>query len=101
LYLAADSQRGRLRVAGPELVVDDRAWSGPRMTVVEEGLRIRRGNRTFAKVEEPRPQSARPDWAKLIGEYGWDYDTLYIFEERGTLHALIEWFFDYPLMEQG
>ena len=37
----------------------------------------------------------------MIGEYGWDHDVLYILEKDGKLHALIEWFFDYPLKEVG
>jgi len=35
----------------------------------------------------------------LIGEYGWDHNVLFILEKHGTLHALIEWFFSYPLTE--
>jgi D-alanyl-D-alanine dipeptidase len=35
----------------------------------------------------------------LIGEYGWDHNTLYILEDRGRLVALIEWFYAYPLKE--
>jgi D-alanyl-D-alanine dipeptidase len=38
-------------------------------------------------------------WAGLIGEYGWDHDILYVLEKDGKLHALIEWFFEYPLEE--
>ena len=38
-----------------------------------------------------------PEAGGLIGEYGWDHDVLFIFERLGKLHALIEWFFDYPL----
>ena len=46
-----------------------------------------------------RPPAAAARWRGLIGEYGWDYNTLYILERDGRLHALIEWFFDYPLTE--
>ena len=46
----------------------------------------------------PEPLAARK-WRGLIGEYGWDYNTLYILERDGRLHALIEWFFDDPLTE--
>ena len=35
----------------------------------------------------------------LIGEYGWDHNVLYILEREGKLHALIEWFYLYPLDE--
>ena len=40
-------------------------------------------------------------WMGLIGEYGWDHDVLFILEKEGRLHALIEWFFLYPLEELG
>ena len=45
---------------------------------------------------------ALPDkWKGLVGEYGWDHNTLYILEEEGKLRALIEWFTSYPLQEEG
>src|SRR5262249_32449660 len=50
-------------------------------------------------VDRPRPAPAR--WLGLIGEYGWDHDTLYILEREGQLFALIEWFFLYPLEEES
>ena len=42
-------------------------------------------------------QNSKPEWDGLIGEYGWDHNTLTILEKEGKLHALIEWFFLYPL----
>lgn len=33
----------------------------------------------------------------LIGEYGWDHNILYVYEQGGRLRVLIEWFFHYPL----
>ena len=45
----------------------------------------------------PPPPPAR--WTGLIGEYGWDHNVLYILERDGRLHALVEWFFMYPLDE--
>jgi len=27
----------------------------------------------------------------LIGEYGWDHNTLFVYEKEGALHALVEW----------
>ncbi|MEX2283096.1 MAG: serine hydrolase [Gemmatimonadota bacterium] len=47
------------------------------------------------------PASASAAWQPLIGEYGWDHNTLYILEKEGRLHALIEWFFEYPLEPMG
>jgi D-alanyl-D-alanine dipeptidase len=48
-------------------------------------------------MAEPKPMPAAGELAGLIGEYGWDYDVLYIREKDGKLNALIEWFFEYPL----
>ena len=47
----------------------------------------------------PLPPPPPPHWHGLIGEYGWDHNVLYILERGGRLHALIEWFFLYPLTE--
>ena len=47
----------------------------------------------------PRPAPPPPHWSGLIGEYGPDHNVLYILERAGQLHALIEWFFLYPLRE--
>ena len=30
-------------------------------------------------------------WKGLIGEYGWDHNTLFVYERDGKLHCLIEW----------
>lgn len=47
------------------------------------------------------PDSAPPHLAGLVGEYGWDYDVLFILERQGQLVALIEWFEAYPLEDLG
>ena len=46
-----------------------------------------------------KPAAAPSKWTGLVGEYGWDHDVLYILEREGKLHALIEWFYLYPLEE--
>ena len=52
-----------------------------------------------AAVADSLPAAASAEVRGLIGEYGWDHNVLYILERDGQLHALIEWFFDYPLQE--
>jgi CubicO group peptidase (beta-lactamase class C family)/D-alanyl-D-alanine dipeptidase len=89
--------RVELRALGEGLVVDDRLLHGQR--VERQGDKLRIGADVYERVpvEKPRPLPAR--WAGLIGEYGWDHNTLYVLEKDGKLHALIEWFFLYPLEE--
>ena len=68
---------------------------------------LRQGARPFweAGVRRHTPRRARSlpaipaEWKGLIGEYGWDHDTLYIFEKDGHLTALIEWIEYDPLSE--
>lgn len=50
---------------------------------------------------ESLPNEAPIHFQGLIGEYGWDHNVLYIFEKDSKLHALIEWFFLYPLDEES
>jgi serine beta-lactamase-like protein LACTB len=89
---------GRPRGAGLALVADDRLADGLSVRVLKNGdLRLQNEARERLPDREPEAPPAR--WAGLIGEYGWDHDTLYILEREGKLHALIEWFFLYPLAE--
>jgi D-alanyl-D-alanine dipeptidase len=46
-----------------------------------------------------RPAELPAKWRALVGEYGWDHNTLYILEKDGKLFALIEWLFQSPLEE--
>jgi D-alanyl-D-alanine dipeptidase len=88
LYLI-DPVRMTVRAFGDTLVVDDRLAFGTRLLPLE----------TLARFEPGVPAPSPDRWRGLIGEYGWDHNTLYILEDAGKLHALIEWFFRYPLEE--
>ena len=89
--------RVELRAQSDVLVVDDALDFGSRIVPEGEKLRIGRDLYERVAVKEPEPPPER--WKGLIGEYGWDHNTLYILEKDGRLHALIEWFFLYPLEE--
>jgi CubicO group peptidase (beta-lactamase class C family)/D-alanyl-D-alanine dipeptidase len=102
VYLTRSSgmARSRLRlVAGDTLIVDDELSFGPRVRLA--GNRLVVGSDTLARVAPTRPPNPPSRWTGLIGEYGWDYNTLYILERDGRLNALIEWFFEYPLHEMS
>jgi CubicO group peptidase (beta-lactamase class C family)/D-alanyl-D-alanine dipeptidase len=100
LTRATGMLRSRLRVlAGDTLVVDDELSYGERVRLLGRNLVV--GNDTLTRVSRTRPAPLPERWRGMIGEYGWSYNTLYIVERDGRLHALIEWFFDYPLTESG
>ena len=87
----------RLRSLGEALVVDDRFAFGTRVVPSADGNSITVGDETFKRVPTDKPAPAPQKWRELIGEYGPDYDTLYIFERDGKLWALIEQFEFDPL----
>lgn len=87
----------RLRSLGGALVVDDKFAFGTRIAPSADGNSITVGNETFKRVSTAKPAPAPDKWRGLIGEYGPDYDTLYIFERDGKLWTLIEQFEFDPL----
>ena len=91
--------RVELRGLGEGLVGDDVLGFGPRLIV--EGEKLRLARETYGRVDVERPPPPPEAFDGLIGEYGWDHDVLTILEKGGRLHALIEWFFLYPLEEKA
>lgn len=90
--------RTELRMRGDTLIVDGRLAYGTRILPVGDG-RIRVGGEVFVRQPDREPAPIPARWTGLIGEYGWDHNTLYVLEKDGRLHALIEWFFLDPLEE--
>ncbi|MBX6330944.1 MAG: serine hydrolase [Gemmatimonadaceae bacterium] len=87
-----------LRMLRDTLIVDDRLTYGTRVVLAGDDA-IVVGADTLRRVALPKPPAAPERWRGLIGEYGWDFNTLYVLEQDGKLNALIEWFFRYPLEE--
>jgi CubicO group peptidase (beta-lactamase class C family)/D-alanyl-D-alanine dipeptidase len=89
------------RALGDTLIVDDRVSFGMRLLPDDDDL-VRIGAAPARLVRQPEralPSPPPARWQGLIGEYGWDHNVLYVLEREGRLHALIEWFFLYPLEE--
>ncbi len=66
------------------------------------GDKLTTADRTYTR-EKPSglPPEVPAKWAGLIGEYGWDHNTLFVYEKDGQLHALIEWTEIDPLTEES
>ena len=100
-----------IRSRGDTLIVDDRVGFGSRflpdgapappalIPLGATGDPGDPGDPLSRQPPTPLPPPPPPHWHGLIGEYGWDHNVLYILERGGRLHALIEWFFLYPLTE--
>jgi serine beta-lactamase-like protein LACTB len=88
-----------LRKSGSDLVTDDTQSLGVRLTSTGDKLKV--GPRTYTKeapAADPPPEPPAK-WKGLIGEYGWDHNTLFVYEKDGKLHCLIEWTEIDPLTE--
>ncbi|HHK42926.1 MAG TPA: class A beta-lactamase-related serine hydrolase, partial [Planctomycetaceae bacterium] len=83
--------------ADGSLVVDSPLAFGTPVKLENSTLHV--GSRRYQRIDNGPPPPAPQRWQGLIGEYGWDHNTLYILEDHGQLYALIEWFFYYPLKE--
>ncbi len=100
LYLtrAEGGFRLGLRTArGGELIVDDLNGYGTRVVPGEDSIKV--DGKELKRVADRMPDPIPARWTGLIGEYGWDHNTLFILERDGRLFALIEWFFLDPLEE--
>ncbi len=96
LFLWSGTQRNELRLYEDTLIVDDRLGWQPKIYVRDENL-INIEGHMYRRFPDRRPPQIKEEFRGLIGEYGWDHNTLYILEKRTHLYALIEWFYLYPL----
>jgi CubicO group peptidase (beta-lactamase class C family)/D-alanyl-D-alanine dipeptidase len=95
LWPPRSGMRFEVRKRGNVLVLDDIQAFGA--VVVGEDGAVVWNKQTFKAEAPPEPQPVPTKWEGLIGEYGPDHNQLTILEKDGTLHALIEWVFLYPL----
>ncbi|WP_197454964.1 serine hydrolase [Stieleria varia] len=102
VFLQHGSFRNELRAAADDgtIITDDEIGFETKVEMGDDG-RLVVGDVTFARLPDEPPADVPDRWRGLIGEYGWDHNTLYILEEDENLYALIEWFYYYPLQEVG
>jgi serine beta-lactamase-like protein LACTB len=94
LYLQpANGYRVRMRMLGEELVSDDLASVGSVKLRVAEGAKgCEYRGKTWSKQPDVPPPACPPELQPWLGEYGWDFDKLVVFEDGGRLCVLIEWY---------
>ncbi|MBI4584503.1 MAG: serine hydrolase [Planctomycetes bacterium] len=97
LFLRRRELTLQLKKLESELIAADPLGYGLKVAFGEGEVNV--GGEVFQRIPDDRPAAPPERWRGLIGEYGWDHNTLYILERDGRLHALIEWFFCYPLTE--
>lgn len=80
------------------MVCDDEFGFGPTIELSGDA-KLKIGNTTYSRIDNDKPAKPPVKWTRLFGEYGWNHNTLYIYEKHGQLWCTIEWFFQYPLTE--
>ena len=99
LYLQHGAFRYELRTAPDgSIVTDDATGFGMKIAPANFDELLINGNK-YSRLEDVSPADIPNRWKGLIGEYGWDHNTLYVLEEQGELFVLIEWLYYYPLSE--
>jgi len=102
VFMQRGAFRYELRAASDDIAIltDDAIGFGTPVKL-EDGNKLVVGDLDFERQADVPPADIPERWKGLIGEYGWDHNTLYILEDAGQLVALIEWFYYYPLKEVG
>jgi len=101
VHPARGGGRYRLGRSGGVLVTDDVHGAGTRVAFDDTGAWIETDGARLDRAPDPLPPPPPEELAALVGEYGKDFNVLYIYEDGGRLRALIEWLFDYPLEQTG
>ncbi len=100
VFMRRGSFRYQLGAAAEDgkIITDDEIGFGAEVSL-QDAERLKFGDIVFQRLDDQPPADTPEHWRGLIGEYGWDHNTLYILEDHGRLYALIEWFYYYPLKE--
>ncbi len=88
-----------IRRRGEAFFIDDVQAYGPPIEFGEGQFTL--GDKTWKRIDDPRPPEIPTEWSGLVGEYGWDHNTLFVYEDGGRLWTLIEWVFHYPLQAES
>lgn len=102
LMLDAPERAAEVRRRGQAYVLDDAQLFDSRLTIAPDGSSVTLGDRVFRRAPaQPRPAPPAPELAGLVGEYGWDYNVLRIYERDGKPYVRIEWVDWLPLTRLG
>ncbi len=100
VFMQRGTYRYQLRALSDEgeIVTDDALGFGMSVKLGSND-RLMVDDVAYERVADEPPAEMPARWKGLVGEYGWDHNTLYILEDDGKLYSLIEWFYYYPLEE--
>ena len=71
------------------------------MLIEKKGDNLVVNKKEYQKVVKDSNPNFPKDWIGLIGEYGWDHNILYVYEDAGSLWVLIEWIEKNKLIQEN
>jgi len=91
LVLDAPELAGELRRIGDRYVLDDAQLWREGVAVAPDASWVELDGRRFTRAQWRRPPPPNAELAGLIGEYGWDYNVLRVYERDGKPYVRVEW----------
>lgn len=102
LVLDAPELAGEVRQLGDALVIDDAQSFNDKIAAAPDGSWIDLAGRRFTRATiGPRPPAPDAELAGLIGEYGWDYNVLRLYQRDDKPYVRVEWVDWLPLTRVG
>ena len=102
LVLDAPEKAAEVRQTAQGFVLDDGQTFDRRIAIALDGSEVTIGERSFRRAAAgPRPRPPAPGVADIVGDYGWDYNVLRVYERDGRPYARIEWVDWLPLAPLG
>ena len=79
-----------LRKSSKGIISDGRINQGS-FIIEKSGQDILVNGNLFRKKVKSKKSQFPNDWEGLVGEYGWDHNILFVYEDMGSLWLLMEW----------
>ncbi|MGH6614342.1 serine hydrolase [Sphingomonas sp.] len=91
LVLDGPEVAAEVRQASDHNYLDDAQYFSDALAFAPDASWVELAGRRYARADWPRPAKPDAELAGLIGDYGWDYNVLRIYQRDGKPYARIEW----------
>jgi CubicO group peptidase (beta-lactamase class C family)/D-alanyl-D-alanine dipeptidase len=91
LALDAPEMAGMVRKAGDHYLIDDAQALDEKLAFAPDGSWLELDGKRYVRSAWAEPPEPTPDFAALIGEYGWPHNILRIYQRDGVPFVRIEW----------
>ena len=101
LYLEAPTVAAEVRRAGDALVLDDTGTYSTELHISADSSRVVLFGNTYERTSATRPPPASRAIQDVVGDYGWPYAHIRVYERDGHAYARTSWSTYQPLEAAG